>query len=86
MEASRRVRDGELERHGRRMTPPALRLILIGAVVMTPGILLVILSSQALLGFGIALILIGSCPIGIAIAMLFSAGVARWAARHRLFA
>lgn len=68
------------------MTPPALRLLVIGAVVMITGIVLVILSTQALLGFGIALILIGSCPVGIGIAMLFSASVARWAARHRLFA
>lgn len=68
------------------MIPPALRLLLVGVIVAIPGIILVIVAQHALLGLGIALILLGSGPIGIGLAMLCSASVARWAARHRLFA
>ena len=68
------------------MTQPGLRLVLIGVIVAVPGILLVVLGSQGLLGFGIALLLIGSVPGALGLGLLFSGSVARWAARHRLFA
>ena len=86
MSTSNSVQDRTLERQGRRLVSPAMRLALLGAIVAVPGVVLVIVAQHALLGLGIALILIGSGPIGIGLAMLCSATVARWAARHRLFA
>jgi hypothetical protein len=80
------VRDSALERQGRRMTAPALRVMLTGVLILIPGIVLVVVGETWVLGLGIALIFIGAGPIGIGLALLTSASVARWAARHRLFA
>ncbi len=80
------VQDRMLERQARRMTPPAVRLLLIGIVIAIPGVVLVVVGQHWILGLGIALIFIGSGPVAIGLALLSSATVARWAARHRLFA
>lgn len=68
------------------MLRPALRLFAISLIPMIPGIVLIAIGHEVLLGFGIALILISSCPLAIALGLLFSGGIARWAARHKLFA
>ncbi len=80
------VEDPALERQGRRMTGPALRFLVVALVLLIPGIVLVIVGNDGLLGLGIALILLSSCPGAIGLGLLFSASLARWVARHKLFA
>jgi len=58
----------------------------LGLLVLIPGVVLVVIDNSWSLPFGIALILIASLPSGVGIALLMSGSVARWAARHRLFA
>jgi hypothetical protein len=53
---------------------------------MVPGIVLIAIGHDGLLGLGIALIFIASCPLAVAFGLLFSGSIARWAARHKLFA
>lgn len=80
------VSEPQLERQGRRMVRPALRLFAISLIPMIPGIVLIAIGDGGLLGLGIALILISSCPLAIGLGLLFSGSIARWAARHKLFA
>jgi hypothetical protein len=80
------VREPELERQGRRMARPGLRLILAAVLIAIPGIVLVALDHGWSIGVGVALLLIASVPAAFGIALLLSSGVARWAARHKLFA
>jgi uncharacterized membrane protein YdjX (TVP38/TMEM64 family) len=81
-----RASDPVLERQGRRMIRPAVRFFLISLIPMIPGIVLIVIGHDGLLGLGIALIFIASCPLAIAIGLLVSGSVARWAARYKLFA
>lgn len=78
------VEDRQLERQGRRLVHPGLRFLLIGLIPAVPGVVLI--AGDWALPLGIALILFASLPIGVGLAMLASASVARWAARHKLFA
>ncbi len=78
--------DPELERQGKRMTAPALRFLAVSLIALIPGIVLVVVGSDGLLGLGIALIFLASVPLAAGFGLLFSGSVARWAARHRLFA
>jgi hypothetical protein len=80
------VRDRELERHGRRMARPGARFIITGIVLAIPGIVLVALGHGWSIGVGAAVLLIASVPGAFGVALLLSSGVARWAARHKLFA
>ena len=80
------VEDPRLERQGRRMTGAAVRFLLVALVLLIPGIVFVVVESAGLLGLGIALIFLACCPGAIGLGLLFSASVARWAARHKLFA
>jgi hypothetical protein len=59
---------------------------LISLIPMIPGIVLIVIGHDGLLGLGIALIFIASAPLAIAIGLLVSGSVARWAARYKLFA
>lgn len=68
------------------MVRPALRFLAIAFVLLVPGVLLVVLGSDVLLAFGILLILLSTIPGTVAVGLLVSSSVARWAARHRLFA
>jgi hypothetical protein len=68
------------------MLGPALRFLALALLVLIPGIVLVIVGSDGLLGLGIALILLASIPGSVALGLLVSSSVARWAARHKLFA
>jgi uncharacterized membrane protein YdjX (TVP38/TMEM64 family) len=81
-----RATDPMLERQGRRMWRPALRFMFISLLVMIPGIVLIVVGHDGLLGLGIALIFIASCPLAVAIGLLVSGSIARWAARYKLFA
>jgi hypothetical protein len=80
------VAEPQLEREGRRMFRPALRFFAISLIPMIPGIVLVVIGHDGLLGLGIALIFLSSCPLAVALGLLFSGSIARWAARHKLFA
>lgn len=71
---------------GQRLAHPAWRFLALAVIVAVPGIVLVVVDNSWSLPFGIALLLLASLPAAVAIGLLFSASVARWAARHRLFA
>src|SRR5947209_19742043 len=86
MSRSAPIEDPALERQGRRMVRPALRFLLISLIPLIPGIVLIVIGHDGLLGLGIALIFLASGPIAIACGLLFSASIARWAARHKPFA
>ena len=86
MRPSQPTADPALERQGRRMLRPALRFLALALILLIPGIVLVIVGHDGLLGLGIALILLSSLPGTVAVGLLASSSVARWAARHRLFA
>ena len=68
------------------MVRPAVRFLAISLIPMIPGIVLIAIGHDGLLGLGITLIFISSCPVAIALGLLFSGSIARWAARHKLFA
>ena len=80
------VQDRELERQGRRMVHPALRLIVIACEVAIAGVVLIVIGTGWSVGVGIAVLLIASVPAVVGIGLLTSGTVARWAARHKLFA
>lgn len=86
MERSVPVKEPQLERQGRRLARPSWRFLILAVVIALPGIVLVEIDNTWSLPFGIVLLLIASLPAGIGIALLVSGSVARWAARHRLFA
>ena len=84
MDASHSVKDPVLERQGRRMIGPAIRFVAIAAVMAIAGIILIVTGWS--LGIGIALILLASVPGTIGFGLFTGGAVARWAARHKLFA
>jgi hypothetical protein len=77
------VPEPELERQGRRFGPIAGRFILIGLVLGVPGVLMFILGHAWLAAIGIALAAVAAPPAMVGIALLLTAVVARWTARHR---
>ena len=80
------VQDRELERQGRRMVSPALRFLAIAAVIAIVGVVILVIGASWSLGVGLAVLLIASIPAVLAVGLLTSSAVARWAARHKLFA
>ena len=86
MNASNQVQDPVLERQGKRMIGPAIRLIAIAAVVVVAGIILILIGHGWSIGLGIALLLLACVPGTIGFGLLTGGAVARWAARHNLFA
>jgi hypothetical protein len=71
MSPSSSMQDRELERQGRRMIGPAIRFVAIAAVMAVAGI---------------AVLLLASVPGVVGSGWFTGGAVARWAARHRLFA
>lgn len=86
MNAPQQTQDRALERQGRRMLNPGLRLLPVGLLIAVPGIVLVALGHGWSIGVGVAVLLLASIPAVIGIGLMVSASVARWAARHKLFA
>jgi hypothetical protein len=84
MNASNSVKDPVLERQGRRMIGPAIRFVVIASVMAIVGIVLIVFGWS--LGIGIALLLLASVPGTIGFGLFTGGSIARWAARHRLFA
>ena len=86
MNASNSVQDPVLERQGKRMMGPAIRFIAISAVLAVAGVVLIIIGHGWSVGVGIALLLLAGVPGTLGFGLLSGGAVARWAARHRLFA
>ena len=86
MSASNSVQDRELERHGKRMIGPALRFMAIAAVMAVAGIILIVIGHGWSVGVGIAVLLLAGVPGTVGFGLLTGGAVARWAARHKLFA
>jgi hypothetical protein len=86
MSASNQVPDPVLERQGKRMIGPAIRFLAIAAVLAVAGIVLIVIGHGWSIGVGVAVLLLASVPGTIGVGLLTGGGVARWAARHKLFA
>ena len=86
MSSSDSVQDRELERQGRRMIGPGLRLLAISAVLLVAGVVLILIGHGWSVGVGIAVLLLASVPGTIGFGLLTGGAIARWAARHKLFA
>jgi len=78
------VEDRELERQGQRMLPPARGFLLVAAVLAIPGLLMVV--TDLALQLGLIMLAFASLPGVVGLGLLLTASVARWAARHKLFA
>ena len=78
------VEDRELERQGQRMLPPARGFLLMAAILAIPGVLLVV--TDLALQLGLIMLAFASLPGVVGLGLLLTASVARWAARHKLFA
>jgi hypothetical protein len=80
------VEDRQLDRQGRRLRRFGGRILGLGLILAIPGIILVIIGHGWSVGFGIAVLLIASIPGVVGLGLVVSSVVARWAARHKLFA
>ncbi len=84
------VHERALERQGKRIGRSGSWFLLVGALVALPGIVMLVVGLATrhtwLWAFGLAVIAIGSVPAVIGIGVLLSSVVARWHARHKLFA
>ncbi len=80
------VRDRQLERQGKRMGHSGGWFVLIGVLIAIPGIVLVLIDHGWSVGVGTAVLLLASVPGAIGIGLLASSAIARWSARHKLFA
>ncbi|HWC86346.1 MAG TPA: hypothetical protein VG388_07395 [Solirubrobacteraceae bacterium] len=80
------VRDPELERQGKQLASPGFRFVIIGLILAIPGLLLIVLAHSWAYEVGWALFLLATVPAVIALTLLGSAAVARWAARRKPFA
>lgn len=80
------VKEPELERQSRRLAVPGSRFMLIAALMAAPGVVLIVLGSGWVWALGIALVALALAPTAVALGLLGSAGVARWASRERPFA
>ncbi len=86
MNASHPVQDPVLERQGKRMIGPAVRFIAIAAVMAVAGVVLILIGHGWSVGVGIAVLLLACLPGTVGFGLLSGGAVARWAARHKLFA
>ena len=86
MSASNSVKDRELDRTGRRMIGPAARFIAIAAVLAVAGVVLILIGHGWSIGVGVAVLLLAGVSGTIGFGLLTGGAIARWAARHKLFA
>lgn len=86
MNASNPVKDRELERQGKRMIGPAIRVLAVAAVMAIAGIILILIGHGWSVGVGIAVLLLACVPGTIGFGLFTGGAVARRAARHKLFA
>lgn len=83
---STRVADPELERQGKQLAAPVAGFVLTAIVLAVPGIVLLIVASSWAWALGLVLVVLAMPAAMVAVGALVSSAVARWAARHRLFA
>ena len=86
MNPSHPIDDPVLERQGKRMIGPAIRFLVIAAVMAIAGIVLILIGHGWSVGLGIAVLLLACVPGTIGFGLFTGGAVARWAARHKLFA
>ena len=68
------------------MIGPAMRFIAIAAVMVIAGVVLIVIGHGWSVGVGIAVLLLACVPGTVGFGLLSGGAVARWAARHKLFA
>jgi hypothetical protein len=59
---------------------------MLGLIAALPGAALVVFTDGVATGIGIAIVALAGCPAVIGVGLLLSSLVARWSARHKLFA
>jgi hypothetical protein len=80
------VEEPELERHGRVLGASGWRFLVLGLIAALPGVALVVFTDGVAMGIGIALVALAGCSAVVGAGLLLSSLVARWSARHKLFA
>jgi hypothetical protein len=80
------VKEPELERQGRVLGHSGWRFLLVGVIAALPGAALVVFTDGWAMAIGIVILALSGCPVVVGIGLLLSSLVARWSARHRLFA
>ncbi|MFL5864917.1 MAG: hypothetical protein ACJ780_29840 [Solirubrobacteraceae bacterium] len=80
------VSEPELERKSTVFALSGVRFLVLGALLAVPGIVLIVLGTGWVFALGLALLALGLVPAIVALGLLLSGLVARWAARRRPFA
>ena len=80
------VKEPALERQGRRLGHSGGWFLLLAVLIAIPGVLLVVLGGTMASGVGVVVLVLASAPAIVGIGLLVSSAVARWSARHKLFA
>jgi hypothetical protein len=80
------VEESELERHGRILGHSGLRFVVLGVIAALSGAALVLFTHGWAMAIGIAALALAGCPAVVGAGLLLSSLVARWSARHKLFA
>jgi hypothetical protein len=68
------------------MIGPAVRFIVVATLMAAAGVVLILIGRGWSVGVGIAVLLLASVPGTVGFGLLSGGAVARWAARHKLFA
>lgn len=80
------VKEPVLERQGRRLGHSGGWFLLLAMLIAIPGVLLVVLGGTGASGVGIVVLALASAPAIVGVGLVISSAVARWSARHNLFA
>ena len=80
------VKEPELKRQSHQLAVPGTRFTILAALIGAPGIVLISLGTGWVWAIGIGLVALALAPAAVALGLLGSAGVARWASRRRPFA
>jgi len=80
------VEEPELERQGRALGASGWRFLVLGLIAALPGVALVVFTDGVAMAIGIAALALAGCPAVVGVGLLLSSLVARWSARHKLFA
>jgi hypothetical protein len=80
------VHEPELERQGRVLGHSGLWFVAIAVVLAVPGVVLVVFTQAWAMAIGIVILALASGPAVVGVGLLLSSLVARWSARHKLFA
>jgi hypothetical protein len=86
MNRTNAVKEPALEREGRRLGRSGGWFLALAILIAIPGVLLVVLGRSAVAGAGIVVLALAAAPAVVGVGLLLSSAVARWSARHKLFA